>query len=117
MNEQYCIRIIQWNCFKLTVPRVEELRLFLKTQPEIMSIQETKLTDENANLRLRFSGYTMNHRQRAKNPSQGGILVKEGITHTLVDNLNLDDELLGIHVEYGKTKFNFFNIYNPAQLI
>ena len=44
------------------------------------------------------------------------MLVKECITHILVENLNLDGGLLDIHVEYGKIKFNFFNIYNPPQL-
>ena len=41
--------------------------------------------------------------------------VKYGLTE-YVENLILDGELLGIHVEYCKTKFNFFNIYNPLQL-
>ncbi len=45
--EKYCNRIIQWNCFSLTNARVEELRLFLnEAQPDIMSLQETKLNDE-----------------------------------------------------------------------
>ncbi len=47
--EKYCLRIIQWNCFSLTIARIEELRLFLnEAQPDIMSIQETKLNDEKA---------------------------------------------------------------------
>ena len=49
MMEKYCLRIIQWNFFSLTIARVEELRLFLnEAQPDIMSIQETKLNDEKA---------------------------------------------------------------------
>ena len=69
MNEKYCLRIIQWNCFSLTISRIEELRQFLiEAQPDIMSVQETKLTDEKANLRIRFNGYTMYHKQRKSNP-------------------------------------------------
>lgn len=86
MIDKYCIRIIQWNCFSLTIARIEELRLFInETQPDIMSIQETKLNDEKANYRLRFSGYTMYHKHLKSNPEHGGgvaLLVKEGITHT-----------------------------------
>ena len=50
-----------------------------------MSLQETKLNDEKANLRLRFNGYQMYHKQRKLKPDFGGgvaLLVKEGITHT-----------------------------------
>jgi exonuclease III len=120
MTEKYCIRIIQWNCFSLTIARIEELRLFLKeAQPDIMSIQETKLNDEKANLRLRFSGYIVYHKQRKSNPDFGGgvaLLVKEGITHTLVENLAPDSEVLGINIDYGKTKFNLLTYYNPPNL-
>jgi len=41
--------------------------------------------------------------------------VKYGLTE-YVENLILDGELLGIHVEYCKTKFNFFNIYYLLQI-
>jgi len=51
------LRIIHWNCFKLTNVRSEELRLFLQeAKPDIMSVQETKLNNECANLRMRYKG-------------------------------------------------------------
>jgi len=61
----------------------------------------------------------MYHKQRKLKPDFGGgvaLLVKEGITHTLVDKLIQDSEVIGINVDYGKTKFNLFTYYNPPNL-
>ena len=116
----YCLKITHWNYFKLTLARSEELQLFLKeSQPDIMSIQETKLNDESANLLMRYKGYSMYHKERTKNPSYGGgiaILIKEGITHYLIDKETLPGEVLAINVEHGKTSFNFASMYNPPNI-
>ena len=46
--------IVQWSCLKLTRSRIFELGLFLeKFKPDIMSIQEVKLNQEEANLLIR----------------------------------------------------------------
>ncbi len=115
------LRIIHWNCFKLTNVRSEELRLFLQeAKPDIMSVQETKLNNECANLRMRYKGYSMYHRQRPTNPSKGGgvaILVKEEIKHSLIECHNLTGEFIAINVEHGKTIFNFVTLYNPPNVV
>ena len=82
------LNIIHWNCFKLTTPRLNELKIFLdKFRPDIVSIQELKLCEEDTNFRLRFEGYSSFHKLRAVGSKHGGgvaVLIKENIPHTLL---------------------------------
>ena len=59
----------------MTQARIFELKLFLEEfQPDIMSIQEVKLNQEQANLFLRFDGYNVHYKPRKLNPEYGGVL-------------------------------------------
>ncbi len=52
------LKIIHWNCFKMTKTRLYEFKLFLELfQPDIISVQEIKMDQEQSNLFLRFDGY------------------------------------------------------------
>ena len=81
------INIIHWNCFKLTSSRLFELEVFInKFKPDIMSLQEIKLSNEDANYKLRFDGYSTYHRSRSKNSDKGGgvaVLVNDRINHSI----------------------------------
>ena len=49
------LKIIHWNCFKMTKTRLYEFKLFLEHfQPDIVSVQEIKMNQEQSNLFLRF---------------------------------------------------------------
>ena len=61
----FSLKIVHWNCFKLTVPRIEELNLFINDyKPDIISLQEIKISEELVNFRLRFKGYSTFHKVR-----------------------------------------------------
>ena len=52
------LKLVQWNCFKMTQARLLEFKLFLdQFQPDLVSIQEIKMNQEQTNLFLRFDGY------------------------------------------------------------
>ena len=56
MYETSKLKIVQWNCFKLTDSRLIEFEMFLKIfDPDIISIQEIKLNTNLANLYTRVT--------------------------------------------------------------
>ena len=67
------MKIIQWNCFKMTQARLVEFKLFLELyKPCLVSIQEVKMNQEEVNLSLRFDGYVVHYKPREINPEFGG---------------------------------------------
>ena len=116
------LKIIHWNCFKMTESRLVALDFFLsETKPDIMCLNEVKYNQEEANLFLRFNYYYVYYKPRTLNPSDGGgvaILVRDGIPHTrilsgLADNL----ENVGICVENGSNFLNVIALYSPARTL
>jgi hypothetical protein len=119
------LNIIHWNCFKLSDTRLFELEIFIsKFKPDIISLQEIKLTNENANYEIRFDGYSTYHRLRSVNPDKGG-----GVAFLVSDKLNhcsfFDDddylsnlEIVGITIEVDSFKLHLFSYYNtPTDLL
>ena len=80
------LKTVHWNCFKLTQQRHFEMEHFLNLlKPDIVSLQEIKLSKEEANLGLNFQEYSAYIRTRESNPKKGGgvaILIRSGIPHT-----------------------------------
>ena len=109
------ITILHWNCFSLSESRFIELSLFISdlkedgNQPDIISLNETKINNELANHRINLKGYSCLHKGRSKNPLQGGgiaILIKDSIPYTQntkLKNIIPDIEYLCISI---KTEFN-----------
>ena len=122
----FIINLVHWNCFKLTEIRLFELELYLKKfKPDIVSLQELKLFNEDANYKLRFEGYSAYHKSRIINPDKGGgvaFLVNDRINHSSfsdVDFLSMTNcEIVGITVELENFKCNIFSYYNtPKDLL
>jgi hypothetical protein len=113
------LKIVQWNCFKMTQARLHEFRLFLEQfQPDIVSIQEIKMKKEQANLFLRFDGYKVYYKPRSTgDPECGGgtaVVVKETVDHSQIPNLDKDPDHVGIKVETADYCFNLISLYSPS---
>lgn len=113
--------VVQWNCFKLTKSRIVELRLFLEEfKPDIMSIQEVKMNEEEANLSLRFESYSAFYKARRKGPTFGGgvaILVREGLSCSRIPEMSAELDCIGVRIETAELNFNIFSLYSPANTL
>ena len=111
------IKIMHWNCFSLTIPRNSELKQFLiDNKPDIFLLQEIKLDNAKANLRLRYEGYATYIKVRDTNPGFGGgvaILINEDIPHSLVENFDTSLELIRLTVEFNRLSVDIMTYYNP----
>ena len=111
------LKIIHWNCFSLTVARNFELKQFLATnKPDLLLLQEIKLDNEAANMRLRYEGYATYHKVRIRNPGSGGgvaILINEKISHTPIMDIEESLELIGLKIELNNFTLDVFSYYNP----
>lgn len=121
MNSKQNLKIIHWNCHKLTEQRCCENRDFLhKFNPDVLSLQEIKLSLEKANYMLRFDGYSTYLKVRPFNSDKGGgvaVLVKEKIPHSKIITPDSDLEIIGLQLEFKKLKLNFYSLYNPPSKI
>ncbi|RNA13700.1 RNA-directed DNA polymerase from mobile element jockey-like [Brachionus plicatilis] len=114
--------IVQWNCFKLTSVRIELLKNFLsEKKPDIVLLNDTKFSKENANFWLRFEKYNTVHRSRELRPNNGGgicILIKECINFSHVSAFEyLKLESINIEIECGgKKKILISNYFNPPNM-
>jgi len=115
------IRTVHWNCFKLTQQRRFALEHFLNLiKPDILSIQEIKLSKEEANLCLNFQEYSAYIRTRESNPKKGGgvaILIRSGIPHTPIFRQDDSLEIIGIKIESNEVCFDFYSLYSPPSLV
>jgi len=115
------LKIVQWNCFKMTADRLVELKLFLEEfDPDIVSIQELKLNQEQAHLYLSFDGYTVHYKPRKNNPTYGGgvvVIVRDSIANSVIVGLDDSKENVGIRVETKDICFNLVSLYSPAKTL
>ena len=85
-----------------------------------MSIQEVKLTQEQVNTFIRFSGYSVHYKPRKINPSHGGgvlILVNSKIAVTELSGLNLDVDHLNLKIDSKGVSFNLISLYAPSNTL
>ena len=117
----FSMKIIQWNCFKMTQSRLVEFKIFLDSfKPDIVSIQEIKMNQEEANFFLRFDGYVVYYKSRDKNPEFGGgsaIIVENSIAHVAIEGLDKGLDHVGIKVEANDVCFNLVSLYAPSNTL
>jgi len=111
------LKIVHWNCFKLSNTRQIELINFINIlKPDIISLQEIKLSIEMSNLFLNINGFTTHVKARTTNPNQGGgvaVLIRSEIPHTSIDELDCNLEIIGLNINTSEYDFDFFSLYNP----
>jgi len=109
------LKVAHWNCFKLTQSRQFELKNFLNIfKPDIISLQELKLNEEEARLCLRIVGYSVYIKPRKVNPEHGGgvaVLIRSGISYSIISGLDESLEIMGIKIELNEVCFDF--LMNP----
>ena len=69
---------------------------------------------------LRFDGYSTYIKVRNLNPDHGGgvaILIRSGITHSLINGLDDSLEIVGLKVEVKEVCFDFFSLYSPPNQV
>ena len=113
------LKIVQWNCFKMTQARLIEFKLFLEQfQPDIVSLQEVKMNQEQSNLFLRFDGYKVYYKPRSTgDPECGGgtaVIVKETVDHSRITDLDKDSDHVGVKIETVYFCFNLVSLYAPS---
>ena len=114
----HSIKIIQWNCFKMTQTRLAEFKIFLNSfKPDLVSIQEIKMNQEEGNIFLRFDGYVTYFRPRLKNPEFGGgtaLLVLDSICHEVIGGFDNNIDHVGVRIETNELCFNLVSLYAPS---
>ena len=70
------MKVVQWNCNKMTVSRCEELNLLIKEiDPDIICLNEVKLDQHRANYQLSFENYETIYKPRPANSNQPTAVV------------------------------------------
>jgi exonuclease III len=117
-TKSHSLTIVHWNCFKLTQNRILDLGIFLQDfKPDIMSIQEVKLIQEEVNVLIRFPDYSTYYKPRLVNPSFGGgvlVLIKNRIGSSEISDLDVSVDHLGIKIDSNGLKLNLVSLYAPA---
>ena len=105
----------------MTADRLVELKFFLEEfDPDIVSIQELKLNQEQANLWLNFDGYTVHYKPRKINPTYGGgvaVIIRNSIANSIIVGLDDSKENVGIRVETKNICFNLVSLYSPEKTL
>ena len=82
----------------MTNTRQTELINFINIfKPDIVSLQEIKLSLEMSNLLLNLKDFTTHVKARTLNPNQGGgvaVLIRSGIPHTPIVELDCSLEVI-----------------------
>ena len=82
------LKIVHLNCYKLTEIRILQLTIFLKQfEPDIVSLQELKLNETEANLKIRFDSYVTYHKTRAKNGDYIQVTIDQKFDELLMQGL------------------------------
>ena len=115
LSNPFELKIVQWNCFKMTQARLFEFKIFLEQiQPDIVSLQEVKMNQEQANLFLRFDGYKVYYKPRSTGDLECGggtaVIVKETVDHSRITDLDKDPDHVGIKIETVDYCFNLVSL-------
>ena len=97
--------LIHWNCNPIK-NKIDELNEFCKLyKPHIISLNETKLSEENAKYYLELPNYNIVHRARSKTVNGAGgvaLLVRKDVkfcNDNMFDSLHLETCAINIFIE------------------
>jgi exonuclease III len=111
---------IHWNANSLN-NKMQEFNSFIlqKEEPDIVSINETKMSDFRANTILNFNNYNVIHKARYENKNGAGgvaILINKRLSYRVIKDVLFDDiECVAINIFIKNTELTFLSYYNPPQ--
>ena len=115
LNEK--IIIIHWNCNSLN-NKIDEFKEFcIRKKPHIISLNETKLSDDRADYILQIDNYKVIHKSRSpvKNGAGGvALLVRDDIKFSeckVFEELQL--EICAINIKLNNKEVSVISYYNP----
>jgi exonuclease III len=109
------IVITHWNCNHV-LNKIAQIEAYLSSiKPHILLLNETKNTEEEANLKLRFPKYnTINKCRSLGNGGGVSLLVHNSICFEEVDYLKaLKEEIIGINLKHKDKVISVIGWYNP----
>ena len=117
-TENTNLKVIHWNCFKMTQNRCKELEQFINgNQPDIISLNEVKMNKEEANQFLNINNYSTYYKPRNKNSNYGGgvaLIIKNTIEHTESNIINNQlIETLEMKIRVASKEIIIITYYNP----
>ena len=112
------MKVVQWNCNKMTVNRCEELNLLIKEiDPDIICLNEVKLDQHRANYQLSFENYETIYKPRLANSNHGGgvaIIIKNKLDYcetNIFSSLKL--EIVEVKIKLKNKEVLICAYYNP----
>jgi hypothetical protein len=115
MNQNH-LTLLHWNCNGI-FNKLEMFKVHIdRFKPHIISFNEIKLTEMEANKCLSFNGYSSIFKCREQLGSFGGgfaLLVREDVNYEkYVNEAWLHREVVWVKVMLGKKETLIFSIYN-----
>ena len=90
-NKDNDLKIIHWKANSINNKQIKFKKLILESlKPDIVSLNETKLSTFRANMSLNYENYNTIHRSRDENRNGGGgvaILINKKISYIEIKNL------------------------------
>jgi hypothetical protein len=118
-NTQMNLNLVHWNCNSLC-NKIDEFKIFCnKFNPHIISLNETKMTDDKAKYILQIENYTTIHKSRSNNKNGAGgvaLMVRNDIKFcdcTLFNSLKL--EICSVNIFLNGKEICIISYYNPPK--
>ena len=113
-------KIVHWNANSINNKKLEFQKYILQEiEPEIVSLNETKVSEFRAKTVLDFQGYNLINKSRHENKNGAGgvaLLIKKHINFIQIENEKLKKfEALAIKIFFKNTNFLLISFYNPPQ--
>ena len=119
------LNIVHWNCNGL-VGKKEQFATYLELEkPHVVSLNEIKMNEQNANKVFNFSGYTAEFSCRKKRGGGGvALLIRNDIEYKIakLDSLleiaefgNFELELVSVSIKFNNKETIIISYYNPPQ--
>ena len=112
------VKVLHYNCNAIKEKVVLFQSLIKNLKPDIISLNELKCNEVEANYSLDIDGYIPYYKVRNENGGGVAILVNEDLQHNLISLPDTFDhlEIIGTTIHLKNRKVSFFSYYNPPSM-